>query len=167
MSDSVQSQIVKIGGDTFAFKFTFDCVKELDEGRHHNIFEKTHVLSEGEACPQLVIDVLEVCLTEKNGKPILETESRQVAEYFIEKAGYQTAHTLAQKLLVYFLTGGENGKKLMTMQKAVDFLNQSSDFHLQSFTNRLWLWGYKTAIFGVWIWMLLSEYGLVSLLNKA
>lgn len=160
------TEIVKIGKESFGFKFDFEALREMDDERGHNCFIDAARLAEGESLPLLVSEVLEVSIKSVKGKKIAHDQARDAALRFIDLAGFQTSHTLAQKLLAYVLIGDEKKSGLRSFEQVIAELRKSYLVSpLTTFTSRLSVWGFRIATFGVLVWLTFSEYGLPSLLK--
>lgn len=164
-NDKKRNEVVKIGGNTYVFRFDFSCLKEMDEHKGHNVFNDAMSLSTGASHPTLVSDVIEVSITELNGEAVSISDAPDVAEQFINDAGFQIAHTVVQKLLAYILIGDEKKSVVGSLEKVIDELKHYSVSHLENSINRQWLWMYRIGNFGLLIWLIFSEFGLRSLLK--
>lgn len=156
---------IKVGKQSFTFCFNFEALREMDDERGYNCFQEASDLATGESKPSLVGEILEVGITHINGKEISPGEHSKAAEQFIDRAGFQEAHTVAQKLLAFVLVGDEKKSKLKTLESVINELRNYNASPFTTFTNQLFLWIYRIGIFGLWVWLIFSPYGLHSLLK--
>ena len=165
-SASSTENIVRIGDDVYAFRFDFAALREMDQGRGHNCFSLAYDLSDGESRSFEVQQVLEVAINRVNDREIAITEAETESIKFIDRAGFQTAHLVAQKLLAYCLVGAEKKQSLQTLERVLQHLENATgqtDSRWPIFIGRLTLWGFRIGIFGIWAWLIFSPFGLHSL----
>lgn len=169
MSENLSTiEQVDVGGDKYEFNFDFAALREMDEARGHNCFVSASDLASGDSKPSLVLEILEVSIYRINGKEVTIADSRDEAKLFISRAGFQTAHTVGQTLLAFCLVGDVKKSVLQSLEAITKELNQvtnPTDSPLMTFLNRLFLWIYRPTIFGLAVWLILSDSGLLSLLN--
>lgn len=161
-------ETVKVGSDTYEFKFDYDALCEMDEARGHNCFTDAADLASGETKPSLILEILEVSMHRINGKEVTIADSRDKAKTFISRAGFQTAHTVGQTLLGFCLVGDVKKSALQSLEAITKELHQVmniNDSLLMTFSNRLFLWICRLTIFGLAVWLIFSDSGLLSLLN--
>ncbi len=130
--------MVKVGSDAYQFRFDFDALREMDDERGHNCFVEAASLGGGESKPNFICEVLEIAIVSVNGKEVRPEESRDQAVKFIHRAGYQIAHTVAQKLLAYVLVGDEKKSALKSLENVMKELNQYDGSPSLTSINRLW-----------------------------
>ncbi len=161
-------ETVKVGGDIYEFKYDYEALREMDEGRGHNCFVSAAELAQGDSKPSLVLETLEVAMHRINGKEVTVADSRDEAKKFINRAGFQTAHTVTQTLLGFCLVGDVKKFALQSLEAITKELRQVqmiNDSRLMTFSNRLFLWVCRLTISGMGVWLIFSDFGLLSLLN--
>jgi len=166
--NSTTIESVDVGGDTYEFKFDFNALREMDEARGRNCFTDASELATGETKPTLVGEILEVALYRINGNIVTIADSKDEAINFITRAGFQTAHTVAQTLLAFCLVGDVKKRVLQSLDAVTKELAINQGLHvsrLTTFLNRLFLWVYRPTIFGMAVWLIFSDFGLRSLLK--
>lgn len=165
-SKGTTGELVHVGKDVYEFCFNFAALREMDEGRGFNCFEDAAKLASGATAPLLVGAVIEVAIVRLNDVLIPPTGAKEAAVIFIERAGFQTAHVTAQKLLTFALVGDEKKRVLKSLEGALQELNKAQEIdgsRSKTFIDLLWLWASRIGNFGLWVWLIFSESGLRSL----
>jgi len=141
---------VIVDDDLFLFKADFSFLASLKETAGVDPLQIFSQFSHDQADPELVCNVLECSILEKNGQAIDPTERRTMCEQLITANGLQECWALAQHLLSYGMLGDVKkraARRLLTTQEIREAIGLSGS-PLMIVIKQLSVWAYLLLISG-------------------